>query len=161
MLVDSLRRHERDDKVRFWAERDIAVYWRSLMFSSVLASPLIFIAPGAFIVATLLGVVLALVNHRMFRLDMTPTHVRLKGAALMPSLYLRYAQIADVQAVDVQPPADGKPPVGTLVLKLAVGHALRLAGIVDPVEVASAFKKLKAESTQSAARESFAGRRAA
>ena len=161
MLLDSLRRHERDDTVRFWVERDIAVYWRSLMISSVLVSPLVFIAPAAFIIATVLGVGLALLNHRMFRLDMTPTHVRLKGAAFMPSLYLRYAQIADLQAVDVQPAEDGKPPVGTLVLKLAVGTALRLAGIIDPVEAASAFKALKAEATQSAARESWASRRAA
>jgi hypothetical protein len=161
MLLDSLRPHERDDTVRFWVERDIAVYWRSLMISSLIASPLAFIAPAAFIVATLLGVGLAILNHRKFRLDMTPTHVRLKGAALVPSLYLRYAQVADMQAVEVQPPQGGKPPVGTLVLKLAVGTALRLAGIVDPVEAASAFKKLKTESTQAAARESWAGRRAA
>jgi hypothetical protein len=161
MLLDSLRPHERDDTVRFWVERDIAVYWRSLMISSLIASPLVFIAPAAFIVATLLGIGLAYINHRKFRLDMTPTHVRLKGAALMPSLYLRYAQIADIQAVDVQPPQDGKPPVGTLVLKLSVGTALRLAGVIDPVEAASAFKKLKAEATQAAARESWASRRAA
>ena len=161
MLVDSLRRHERDDTVRFWAERDVTVYWRSLMVSSLLASPLVFIAPGAFVIATLLGIALALANHRMFRLEMTPTHVRLKGAALMPSLYLRYAQIADMQAVDVQPAADGNPPVGTLVMKLAVGHALRLAGMFDPVETAAAFKKLKSESAQSASGETWAGRRAA
>jgi hypothetical protein len=160
MLVDSLRRHERDDTVRFWAERDVTIYWRSLMISSVIASPLVFIAPQAFVVATLLGIVLALVNHRMFRLEMTPTHVRLKGAALMPSLYLRYGQIADVQAVDVQPAADGRPPVGTLVLKLAVGHALRLAGIIDPAEVATAFKTLKAAASQGAARAAWARRAA-
>jgi hypothetical protein len=151
MLIDSLRRHERDDTVQFWVERDIAVYWRALMISSVVASPLIFIAPDAFIVATLLGIVLAVVNHRTFRLEMTSTHVRLKGGALMPSLRLSYTQIADVQAVDVQPAADGKPPVGTLVLKLAAGHALRLAGILDPIEAASAFKKLKADAAQSGA----------
>jgi hypothetical protein len=161
MLLRSLRRHERDDTVRFWAERDIAVYWRSLMISTVIASPLVFIAPEAFVVATLLGVVLALVNRRRFRLEMTPTHVRLKGAALMPSIYLAYEHIADAKAVDVQPAADGKPPVGTLVLKLAVGHALRLAGIVDPIEAASALKSLKAEGTGAAARAGWAGRRAA
>ena len=161
MLLDSLRAHERDDTVRFWVERDIAVYWRSLMISSVIASPLVFIAPEAFILATLLVIGLAFLNHRKFRLDMTPTHVRLKGAALMPSLYLRYAQIADLQAVDVQAGENGKPPAGTLVLKLAVGTSLRLAGIVDPVEAAAAFKKLKAEATQAAARESWASRRAA
>jgi hypothetical protein len=161
MLLDSLRRHERDDTVRFWAERDVAVYWRSLMISSLVASPLVFIAPEAFVVATLIGVALTLVNHRMFRLEMTATHLRLKGAALMPSLYLRYAQIADVQAVDIQPAKDGKPPVGTLALKLAVGHTLRLAGIIDPAEAASAFKSLKAEAAQSAARDSWASRRAA
>lgn len=161
MLLDSLRPHERDDTVRFWVERDIAVYWRSLMISSLIASPLAFIAPEAFVVATLLGVALAFANHRKFRLDMTSTHVRLKGAALMPSLYLRYAQIADMQAVDVKPPADGKPPIGTLVIKLAAGHTLRLAGIVDPVEAALAFKALKSDATQSAAREAWANRRAA
>jgi hypothetical protein len=161
MLVDSLRRHERDDTIRFWVERDIAVYWRSLMISSVVASPLVFIAPAAFILATVFGVGLALMNHRMFRLDMTSTHVRLKGAAFMPSLYLRYAQIADLKAVDVQPGIDGKPPIGTLVLKLSVGTALRLAGIVDPVEAASAFKTLKAEAGQAAAREAWARSRAA
>jgi hypothetical protein len=161
MLLDSLRPHERDDTVRFWVERDIAVYWRSLMISSVITSPLIFIAPAAFIVATMLGIGLAFLNHRKFRLDMTPTHVRLKGAALMPSLYLRYAQIADLQAVDVQASEGGKPPVGTLVLKLAVGTALRLAGIIDPVEAAAAFKKLKAEAAQSAAREPWARSRTA
>jgi hypothetical protein len=161
MLLDSLRRHERDDTVRFWAERDIAVYWRSLMISSLVASPLVFIAPAAYIVATLVGIALTFINHRKFRLDMTPTHVRLKGAALMPSLYLRYAQIADMQAVDVKAGEDGKPPVGTLAMKLAAGHTLRLAGIVDPVEAASAFKKLKSEASQSAAREAWANRRAA
>ncbi|HEX2117077.1 MAG TPA: hypothetical protein VHM01_21950 [Alphaproteobacteria bacterium] len=155
MLVDSLRRNERDDTVRFWAERDVAVYWRSLMISSVIASPLVLIAPGAFVVATLLGIALTLINHRMFRLEMTPTHVRLKGAALMPSLYLRYAQIADVQAVDVQPAKDGKPPVGTLVLKLAVGHALRLAGIIDPAEAAAAFKALKSQAPRAGTREAW------
>lgn len=161
MLLDSLRPHERDDTVRFWVERDVAVYWRSLMVSSLIASPLIFIAPMAYIVATLFGIVLTLVNHRQFRLEMTPTHVRLKGAALMPSLYLRYAQIADMQAVDVQPGENGKPPVGTLVVKLAVGTSLRLTGIFDPIEAASAFKKLKSEAAQSAAREAWASRRPA
>ena len=161
MLLRSLRRHERDDTVRFWAERDIAVYWRSLMISTVVASPLVFIAPEAFVVATVLGVVLALVNHRTFRLEMTPTHVRLKGSALMPSLYLAYEHIADAQAVDVQAAEGGKPPTGTLVLKLAVGHALRLAGMLDPIEAASAFKKLKAEATSASARTAWPDRRAA
>jgi uncharacterized membrane protein YdbT with pleckstrin-like domain len=160
MLIDSLRRHERDDTVRFWAERDIAVYWRSLMISSVLASPLVFVAPDAFIVATVLGIILALVNHRTFRLELTSTHVRLKGGALMPSLRLPYARIVDLQAVDVQK-ADDNPPIGTLVLKLAAGHGLRLAGMIDPVEAASAFKSLKAEAAQAAAREPWASRRAA
>jgi hypothetical protein len=160
MLIDSLRRYERDDTVRFWADRDIAVYWRSLMISSVLASPLIFFAPDAFVVATALGIVLALINHRTFKLEMTPTHVRLKGGALMPSLRLAYTRIADMQAVDVQKP-DDKPPVGTLVLKLATGHALRLAGMVDPIEAASAFKTLKSQSEQAAAREPWASRRVA
>jgi len=160
MLIDSLRRHERDDTVRFWAERDIAVYWRSLMISSVLASPLAFFAPDAFVVATVLGIILALVNHRTFRLEMTSTHVRLKGGALMPSLRLAYGRVVDMQAVDVQK-ADDKLPVGTLVLKLSTGHALRLAGMIDPIEAASAFKTLKAEAAQSAAREPWASRRAA
>jgi membrane protein YdbS with pleckstrin-like domain len=160
MLIDSLRRHERDDTIRFWVERDIAVYWRSLMISSVVASPLIFIAPDAYVVATVLGIILALVNHRTFRLEMTATHVRLKGGVLMPSLRLPYTRIADIQAIDVQK-VDDKAPIGTLLLKLTTGHALRLAGVVDPVEAASAFKALKAEAAQSAAREPWASRRAA
>jgi membrane protein YdbS with pleckstrin-like domain len=160
MLIDSLRRHERDDTVRFWVERDIAVYWRSLMISSVLASPLVFIAPDAFVVATVLGILLALVNHRTFRLELTRTHVRLKGGALMPSLRLPYERVADLQAIDVQK-GDDKAPIGTLLLKLATGHALRLGGMVDPIEAASAFKTLKAAAAQSAAREPWASRRAA
>ncbi len=159
MLIRSLRKHERDDTVRFWAERDASVYWRSLMVSSVVTSPIIFIAPGAYVVATLIGVALAFVNKQNFRLEMTPTHVRLKGAALIPSLRLGYQNFAEARAEDVKPGTEGGPPVGTLVLKLATGHDLRLTGIIDPAEAAAAFAKLKGEAAQSAAH--WADRKAA
>lgn len=159
MLIRSLRKHERDDTVRFWAERDASVYWRSLMISSLITSPIIFVAPGAYVVATLIGVALAFVNKQRFRLEMTPTHVRLKGAALIPSIRLGYEHFAEARADDVQPAADGAAPVGTLVLKLAAGHDLRLTGIVDPAEAAAAFAKLKNEAAQSAAH--WADRKAA
>ena len=159
MLIRSLRKHERDDTVRFWAARDASVYWRSLMISSLITSPIILVAPGAYVVATLIGLALAVVNKQRFRLEMTPTHVRLKGAALMPSICLGYEHFADARAEDVQPAADGAPPVGTLVLKLATGQDLRLTGIVDPTEAAAAFAKLKNEAAQSAAH--WADRKAA
>lgn len=151
MLIRSLRKVERDDTVRFWAERDASVYWRSLMISSLITSPIIFVAPGAYFVATLIGVALAFANKRSFRLEMTPSHVRLKGAALLPSIHLAYEHLADARADDVQPAADGAAPVGTLVLKLATGHDLRLTGIIDPAEAAKAFTKLKSDAAQSAA----------
>jgi hypothetical protein len=159
MLIRSLRKHERDDTVRFWAERDASVYWRSLMISSLVTSPIIFVAPEAYVAATLVGLVLAFVNRQRFRLEMTPTHVRLKGAALIPSLRLGYQHFAEARAEDVQPGTDGGRPIGTLVLKLATGHDLRLTGIIDPAEAASAFAKLKGEAAQSAAH--WADRKAA
>jgi hypothetical protein len=160
MLIRSLRKHERDDSVRFWAERDASVYWRSLMFSSLITAPIIFIAPAAYILATLVGVVLALVNKQNFRLEMTPTHVRLKGAVMMPSIYLGYDNIAEVRAEDVTT-AEASAPMGTLVLKLATGHDLRLTGIIDPAEAAAAFAKLKADAAGAATGSHWAGREAA
>jgi hypothetical protein len=159
MLIRSLRKHERDDTVRFWAERDASVYWRSLMFSSLITAPIIFIAPAAYVVATLVGVALAFVNKHKFRLEMTPTHVRLKGAVLLPSIYLGYDHIAEARAEAVEKAADDAAPVGALVLKLATGHDLRLTGIVDPAEAVAAFAKLKGEAAQSAAH--WADRKAA
>ena len=65
MLIRSLRKHERDDTVRFWAERDASVYWRSLMISSLITSPIIFVAPEAYVVATLVGLVSFPLTARM------------------------------------------------------------------------------------------------
>jgi hypothetical protein len=161
MLIRSLRKHERDDTVRFWAERDASVYWRSLMISSLITSPIIFVAPEAYVVATLAGVALAFVNRQQFRLEMTSTHVRLKGAALIPSIYLGYEHIAEARVADVKPAEDGAAPVGTLVLKLATGPELRLTGIVDPAEAAAAFAKLKGEAAGTASRSPWADREAA
>jgi hypothetical protein len=141
-MLRSLGKHERDDTVRFWAERDPAVYWRSLMISSLIASPIAFIAPEAFIVGTGLGAVVAWLNKRLFRLEMTPTHVRLKASSLMPSLYLPYAAIADARAEQKDP---AQP--GALIFKLATGHELRLSGIVQADEAAQAFRTLKAART--------------
>jgi hypothetical protein len=161
MLIRSLRKHERDDTVRFWAERDISVYWRSLMFSSLITAPIIFVAPAAYVVATLIGLALAFVNKQHFRLEMTPTHVRLKGAVLLPSIRLGYDNIAEARAEDVTQAEDGAAPVGTLVLKLATGHDLRLTGIIDPQEAAAAFTKLKSEATAAAGGSHWADREAA
>ncbi len=138
-LFRSLGKHERDDTVKFWAERDASVYWRTLMFSSLIASPLAFIAPAAFIVGLLLAALLAYLNRRMFRLEMTPTHVHLRASSFMPSLYLPYAAVSEARA-----DLTGATGPGTLILKLASGHELRLSGIVEPVETAQAFRTLKA-----------------
>lgn len=160
MPIRSLHKHERDDTVRFWAERDAAVYWRALMFSSLVAAPIMFLAPEAYVVATLFGIALALLNKRLFRLEMTPTHVRLKGSALMPSLYLGYDTLAEARADDVKR-AEGAAPLGTLILKLASGHELGLTGIIDPAEAAKAFTRLKSEAAQTATRAPWADSRAA
>jgi len=141
-IFRSLGKHERDDTVRFWAERDGSVYWRSLMISSLIASPIAFIAPEIFILGTLLAAALAYLNWRTFRLEMTPTHVHLKASSFLPSLYLPYAALAEARADQT----DATGP-GTFILKLASGHELRLTGIIDPVEAAQAFRTLKAEAT--------------
>jgi len=138
----SLGKHERDDTVKFWVERDASVYWRSLMVSVLIASPLAFIAPEAFIVGTLLSAALAYLNRRSFRLEMTPTHVHLKVSSLMRALYLPYSALAEARAEQT----DAAGP-GTLVLKLATGHELRLAGVIHPVEAVQAFRELKAQAT--------------
>lgn len=160
MTIRSLQKNERDDTVRFWAERDASVYWRSLMISSLIASPIIFVAPLAYIVATLLGIGLAFLNKHAFRLEMTPTHLRLKVAALVPSLRLGYEHIAEARADEIKTQT-GAQPFGTLVLKLSSGHMLRLTGIIEPAEAATALNTLKREAAQSAARSAWANRRAA
>ena len=136
----SLSKHERDDRVKFWVERDNSVYWRSLMISALIASPLVFLAPQAFILGIILAAVLAYLNRRSFRLEMTPTHVHLKPSVLVPGLYLPYAALAEMRADQT-----GTAGPGTLVIKLASGHELRLTGVVEPVEAAQAFRTLKAE----------------
>jgi hypothetical protein len=161
MMIRSLRKHERDDTVRFWAERDVSVYWRSLMFSSLIAAPIMFIAPAAYIVATLIGIALVFINKHVFRLEMTPTHLRLKGAAMMPAIHLAYEHIVEARADDVKRAEDSAAPIGTLMLKLSTGHELRLTGIIEPAEAAAAFTKLKAEAAQAPTRSPWADSKAA
>lgn len=160
--MNSLRlpRHLRDDTVLFWAVRNAGAYWRGFAISTLLLAPLALFAPEAFIFATLVGFVLARLNARLFRFELTRTHLRLKAAALVPSLRIPWHGIADARVDAARQDGPGAPEVGTLVLRLADGPELPVTELVAPYEALEAIRELKTRAAATA-REAPAWRREA
>lgn len=134
----------RDDTVLFWAERSPNAYWRGFLLSTLILSPFALLAPEAFILATMVGFVLMRINARTFRFELTPTHLRLKAAALVPSLRIPWPAIADARVDAAAADESGAPKVGTLVLRLAQGPELPITHLLAPHEVLEAVRTLKA-----------------
>jgi hypothetical protein len=133
-----------DGPVLFWAARSRAAGWRGFVLTSLILSPLAFLAPDAFVLALAMGATLAVLNARAFRFEMTDRSLRLKPSVLAPRIVVPLASVARAEALpDVGAwlmPAQGD--VGVVMVRLTDGRAFAVAGIVAPREAADAVNVL-------------------
>lgn len=132
------------EPVLFYARRAPSASWMGFGVTALLSLPLAFLAPLSALVCVAMGAALAALNHRAFRFELTPRHLRLRPGFLLPSVRIPLAQIASARAdFGKRETALEQRKEGAVVVRLNGGRELYLGGVIDPAEAADAIATIK------------------
>ena len=142
------RPRDPDEPVLYWTSRAPSASWTGFAVTALLSLPLAFLAPASALVCVALGALLALANHRAFRFELTPTHLRLRPGFLLPAVRIPLERIAGARPDfgKREPALDGTRE-GAVVLRLQGGRELHLGGLLEPAEAAAAIATVKRRGT--------------
>lgn len=133
--------------VLFWAERDLAWAFRGWAVVTALVLPLGLVFPDAVLTAAAIGAVLTWLNHKAFRLEITPHELRLRLGLLSATRRWPLSAIGLVEARDAEMRrvrwGSTRPPVGHVLIELPDG-LLGIPGLREPQELVEAIEILRA-----------------
>jgi hypothetical protein len=135
--------------MRFWAERDPAIQWRSTAMMLVLMAPLSFIAPAQFIVAALAVAATGWFNAGGFRFQLGAKELRVRAARFAPTLRVKLGEIAEASTLPdtaglLMPMEAGS---GHLLIKKTDGTQIVIPGLKDVADAVNAIRRLKQPET--------------
>jgi hypothetical protein len=142
------RSRDAAEPVLYWTRRAPSASWTGFAVTALFSLPLAFLAPLSALICVAVGALLAYVNHRAFRFELTSSALRVRPGFLLPALRIPLARIASARAdFGKREPALDRRPEGAVVLRLEGGRELYLGGVLDPAEAAQAIATLKRRGT--------------